>query len=357
MLCRPNQWVYVAFLVVLGMTSGDGEASEIDRPAPKTGAATDADYSVTVHRVWLCDPLGRRVAVSRALVTAIGRLTVRPVSDLSIASNVTELPLAIQTERSRLPAVERRTYDKLRAELRQGGDPVGAVETVAMISNGVNMSAAHVEPVVRVIRTGAASPPESFFKGSTRPIELSRLDGRGSLDEDLAAAVAAVALLDDAERKTRLPQIISGYEAVLDKLPHTTATRQIRAEILYRLGRAIGYRELPNADPPLTPQEREKNAAHFDRTFQRLSTIVSPTNPDYVLLAVRYDRRHRRPSVALNRLLDSTGFGERYLYDKKRQDLCGEAGWQTLAGWLFAVNEQRYGVAPPLRSEPGCHCR
>ncbi len=134
-------------------------------------------------------------------------------------------------------------------------------------------------------------------------------------------------------RKRHLPEIEATADRLLAFLSKSdSANRPLLAEVLYRKGRAIAYRDLPDVravhpvDDPAALQKR------FEACYRRLAELVDMTQPAWILLAVRRERRRGCPGRALELL-------EQYRrthpnpvwYLKKRTDLLNELGLSTAA--------------------------
>ena len=159
-------------------------------------------------------------------------------------------------------------------------------------------------------------------------------------------------LLDDENRKQRLDEVVAAADVVINAIDRKAlaahfGTRidtedpeqvQLRKEFekqrdrlvdaLYRKGRAIGYRELPDviAEHPIDDPEAQHQA--FEDNFRELARWVDPSGEEHYLLAVRRHRRRERWGLALKLLNDHMDHPHpERLQNKKRRDMYGEMGW------------------------------
>jgi len=177
--------------------------------------------------------------------------------------------------------------------------------------------------------------------------------------KDLDVLVARLKFLDHVDfRHDRLEEIIKAADAVLMQIdteamareygtnvnkddPKAVARRKkfdrlkaILADTLYRKGRAIGYRELPDvlAKHPIKDKAAQDKA--FSATFAELEKWVDTTDRKYFLLRVRRDRRKGHYGQALkllNRHIPDSK--PMYWYHKKRRDVFESLGWKHLGNY------------------------
>jgi tripeptidyl-peptidase II len=183
--------------------------------------------------------------------------------------------------------------------------------------------------------------------------------------KDLDVLVTRLKFLDHVDfRHERLEEIIKAADAVLKQIdtkamarnygtnvnsddPKAVSRRKkfdrqraILTDTLYRKGRAIGYRELPDviAKHPIKDQAAQDKA--FAANFAELEKWVDTTDRKYVLLRVRRDRRRGDFGQALKLLNRSIpGAKPTYWYHKKRRDVLEKLGWTHLwnyeSRWLM----------------------
>ncbi len=164
---------------------------------------------------------------------------------------------------------------------------------------------------------------------------------------------ARLQLVDDEDRKDRLPEVVAVADELLATIDSSALAarlalrtdpddpkaqsrlqkdEQLKATLvdtLYRKGRALGYMELPEvvAEHPITDQQAHDRA--FEATFRELAQWVDTTEKEYALLHIRRDRRHERWGQALQRLntLIEQASPPEKLLEKKRRDLYEHLGW------------------------------
>jgi len=142
--------------------------------------------------------------------------------------------------------------------------------------------------------------------------------------------------LDDATvRKEHLNAVVDAADVTLDHIDqwqtpadaNAAARRELKAEVLYRRARALGYMELPDVVQvhPITDQRWIDD--QFEATFQLLEQEVDLTDPQYILLTIRRERRRGNRGAALD-LVDvyRRKHPEPVWYHKKRLDLMAELG-------------------------------
>lgn len=136
-----------------------------------------------------------------------------------------------------------------------------------------------------------------------------------------------------ARRKQHLREIISASATLLQKLRDQPATsRQELADVLYRRGRALGYRELPDVRVRWPIEDPDALHTAFEATFSELGELVDVTQPRYILLAIRRERRLENRGRALA-LLETyrKHHPDPAWYLKKRADLLKELLLPTAA--------------------------
>lgn len=198
--------------------------------------------------------------------------------------------------------------------------------------------------------------------------------------KDLPTLIERLRMLDDDDRKQRLPAVVAAADAVIRRVPKKRLAQQLalrvneedprsaakRKEIeqqreiltdaLYRKGRAIAYMDLPptpGAEPmeiPKKPKTYKARNKLFEQNYAELRKWVDMTDPKYVLLNIRRERRRERPAAALLLLLDlMKKQPTRQLLYKKRGDILGELGWKHWQAYANAWKIIRFPDAyPPL---------
>lgn len=164
--------------------------------------------------------------------------------------------------------------------------------------------------------------------------------------------------LDDISvRKQHLHDVVRATDILLEQLHQWDADRSEQdlqrrndwiADAIYRRGRALGYMELPDVLAVQPIEDQEWLDTEFEATFYELEQRVDVTEPKYILLAIRRERRRGNRGLALTLV-------ERYRkthpdpvwYFKKRLDLLTELGATVHAHqaacemWLKAVKPDR----------------
>jgi len=192
--------------------------------------------------------------------------------------------------------------------------------------------------------------------------------------------------LDNDDRKERLPEIVEAADRVIDEIDEDRLAshygrnldtddpaqqeerkemdlqRKTLSDALYRKGRALGYMDLPpeppDADPdslaatrrvpmgtsPHFPTAKKPEYGRFSKpdvreqafeeNYARLARWVDMSDPEFVLLNIRRERRHGRYAGALELLLARMkGAEPDRLLAKKKADLLAELGWDHWAAY------------------------
>lgn len=133
--------------------------------------------------------------------------------------------------------------------------------------------------------------------------------------------------LDDPDvRKQQLPEIVAEATQIIGQLDDTNdSERPFLIEALYRRGRALGYQELPDVMIQFPVQDPADLQRRFEANFRQLQQLVDTTEPDFVLLNVRRERRRGCPGAALQ-LVEHyrRNHPNPVWYHKKRFDLLHE---------------------------------
>ena len=175
---------------------------------------------------------------------------------------------------------------------------------------------------------------------------------RAAHPDERRVAAARLHVLDDDDRKQRLPEVVAAADAVIAAIDRSALAehfgrnidsddsdekrlrrqfekdRDMLTDALYRKGRALGYMELPEvvAERPIDDPEAHDRA--FEENYRELARWVDATESDYSLLAVRRDRRKERWGLALQGLAEHVdGSSGNRAHHKKRRDMYGEMGW------------------------------
>ena len=159
-----------------------------------------------------------------------------------------------------------------------------------------------------------------------------------------------------ATRKNHLPAVVDGADKVIQiigqgNLRDAADMNLLLAECWYRRARAIGYMELPDVVGRAPIENQDWIDSEFERSFQQLKSLVDVHRPEYILLAVRRERRRSNFSIAQS-LVDiyAESHPNPIWRFKKRRDLFREAGDDVRAhdaSILFWLKSK----APP---DPSC---
>ncbi|MCA9157223.1 MAG: hypothetical protein KDA72_02790 [Planctomycetales bacterium] len=157
-------------------------------------------------------------------------------------------------------------------------------------------------------------------------------------DNDLGVRQLHLHWLDQDQYRKVYPQEIANAAAKVLALIDGVADpdqETLRAQLftLYRRGRALIYRELPEvlADKPMGEAELVKNGAELVGVFRQLKKLVEEPRPEFVLLEDRMLRRDHWNGRALALLEDFGGQVAPHWFLKKRRDILRDLGWEIPA--------------------------
>ncbi|MFN3191494.1 MAG: hypothetical protein ACE361_13380 [Aureliella sp.] len=142
-------------------------------------------------------------------------------------------------------------------------------------------------------------------------------------DEIAEAAIRLAGLLDQVKPATREIQVAKAF-------------------CLYRRGRALAYRELPDvvAEDPI--KDPEAHEAALLGTHSQLTELVGTGRPEFILLDIRILRRDRWYGQALALLESNGALIQEKWFLKKRRDLLKELGWEEPAREAAAIYRDAY---------------
>ena len=169
--------------------------------------------------------------------------------------------------------------------------------------------------------TDAGSP--AIAPPATVPSPSREVDS----NDDVERLSAKLEILDHpAIRKQNLIQIVSVADELIRELERRdTVDMHVLTDAVYRKGRALGYRELPDVLARVPIKDPVALDRAFESTFAKLSELVDIQQPEYVLLAIRRERRRGYRGAALDLLQI---YRRRHptpdWYHKKRSDLIRE---------------------------------
>ncbi len=154
-------------------------------------------------------------------------------------------------------------------------------------------------------------------------------------DNDLGVRQLHLHWLDQSQYRKLYPQEIADSSAkVLALLDAVAKPDQkialARVFCLYRRGRALVYRELPDllAEKPMTEEEVEKHEAELVGVYRQLKTLVPEVRPEFVLLDIRLLRHDRWNGRALALLEDFASQLNQMWYLRTRRDILRDLGWE-----------------------------
>lgn len=145
-----------------------------------------------------------------------------------------------------------------------------------------------------------------------------------------SAARLLVALDEPSLRKQHLDEVVSAADRLIAKVKAADMRLEERtawlADSLYRKGRALGYMELPDVLQVRRIENPQQHNARFEATFAELDALVDTTQPEFILLRIRRERRRGKYDEAL-RLLEiyRDTAADPLWYDKKHRAITREA--------------------------------
>lgn len=203
----------------------------------------------------------------------------------------------------------------------------------------------------------AVALPESDADADS-PAQASESQSDDGLPDKILAARSTLLKLDDISvRKQHLRKVVAAADQLLsvvegwpglDTEVGQSVRRDLIADTLYRRGRALGYMELPDVIAVHPILDQQWLDTEFEATFQRLKKWVDVRNPEYILLAIRRERRLGNRGLALN-LVDQyrKTHPKPVWHFKKKLDLMAELGatlhahQAACAMWLNAEKPDR----------------
>jgi len=163
-------------------------------------------------------------------------------------------------------------------------------------------------------------------------------------DNDLGVRQLHLHWLDQAQYRKVYPQEIANAAAkvlaLLDGMADPDQeTARAQLFTMYRRGRALIYRELPEvlADKPMDEAELDKNAAELVGVYHQLKKLAAEPRPEFILLEDRMLRRDHWNGRALALLEDFGGQVAPHWFLKKRRDILRDLGWESPAKEAAAI--------------------
>lgn len=177
-------------------------------------------------------------------------------------------------------------------------------------------------------------------------------------DNDLGVRQLHLHWLDQPQYRKVYPQEIadaaSKVLALLDGVAQPDQeTARARLFTLYRRGRALIYRELPEvlASKPMSEAELSRSGADLVGTYRQLKKLVAAPRPEFILLEDRMLRRDHWNGRALALLEDFGGQVAPQWYLKKRRDILRDLGWESPAKEAADVYAKAYPEEVAKESE------
>lgn len=177
------------------------------------------------------------------------------------------------------------------------------------------------------------------------PVDTSSINGSSPLAEVKGLYLQLVEI-DGVDRKSKLLEIADAARSTHDSIV-TIGRREdlsgeqieklweIGADASYRLGRALGYMELPDVDTDSLIRDRQAHDEEFERAWFQIEGFgFRLDSPRFALLSVRAYRRAGKLGAALRlvQTLSETveqGSPQDFWYSKKRRDLYRDLGWDA----------------------------
>ncbi len=154
-------------------------------------------------------------------------------------------------------------------------------------------------------------------------------------DNDLGVRQLHLHWLDQQQYRKLYPQEIaeatSKVLALLDGVAKPDQKIALaRVFCLYRRGRALAYRVLPDVleKKPMSAEEIEKNEAEMLGAYRQLKKLVPDERPEFALLDIRMLRYDHWNGRALALLENFGSQLNRQWYLKKRRDILRELAWE-----------------------------
>lgn len=176
-------------------------------------------------------------------------------------------------------------------------------------------------------------------------------------DNDLGVRQLHLHWLDQPQYRKLYPQEIADASArvlaLLDAVVKPDKKVALaRIFCLYRRGRALVYRELPEVleEKPLTEEEVTKHEADLVGVYRQLKTLVPEYRPEFVLVDIRMLRHDHWNGRALALLEDFGSQLNMQWYLRMRRDILRDLGWEGPA--KEAADIYATGLPDEVAKEP-----
>lgn len=110
--------------------------------------------------------------------------------------------------------------------------------------------------------------------------------------------------------------------------PQNDAVRRAKLFCLYRRGRALAYRELPEVVAQKPIQDPKQHESALLGAYAQLVELAGKGRPEFILLEIRMLRRDHWNGRALALLESHAGVIEKRWFLKKRRDLLRDLNWE-----------------------------
>ncbi|MBI1313495.1 S8 family serine peptidase [bacterium] len=165
-------------------------------------------------------------------------------------------------------------------------------------------------------------------------LRLQRLDNvkwrKDHLEEIIAAADAVIAQIDQSEVALALiGRTVDDDKEGTAKRKRAEKLKSLLIDTLYRKGRAIGYRELPEVVEQHPIKDQKTQDKQFEAAYAALAKWVDPADKTHFLLHIRREARNGNYGEAL-KTLNAHGSESNYWHIEKRRKLYEQLGWDHL---------------------------
>lgn len=133
---------------------------------------------------------------------------------------------------------------------------------------------------------------------------------------------------------------------ILDQLqPQDENLKLAKAFCLYRRGRALAYRELPDVVEKKPIPDPKQHESELLGSYKQLINLVGSGHPEFILLEVRMLRRDNWNGRALELLENYGPIIEKQWFLKKRRDLLRDLGWTKPAEQAAEIYAENFPEA------------
>lgn len=141
---------------------------------------------------------------------------------------------------------------------------------------------------------------------------------------------------------------------ILDQLkPQDENLKLAKAYCLYRRGRALAYRELPEVTEKKPIPDPKQHESDLLGSYTQLVNLVGSGHPEFILLEIRMLRRDNWNGRALELLENHGSIIEKQWFLKKRRDLLRDLGWTKPAEQAAEIYAENFPEAVANENEAG----